>query len=62
MFDYEKAIYDYLERDEPTDPQNRHIALIKSAGLAQGHTIQHMMDLGRELNLMILQRNRYPKE
>jgi Terminase large subunit, T4likevirus-type, N-terminal len=33
MFDYEQSIFDYLERDEPSNPRNKHLAIIKSAGL-----------------------------
>ena len=33
FYDYEKDIIDYLERDEPTDPKNKHLYILKSAGL-----------------------------
>jgi hypothetical protein len=33
MFDYEHDIFRYLERNEPTNPKNKHLAIIKSAGL-----------------------------
>ena len=33
LYDYALDIFNYLERDEPTDPKNRHLAIIKSAGL-----------------------------
>lgn len=33
FYDYEKDIIDYLERDEPSDPKNKHLAIIKSSGL-----------------------------
>lgn len=33
LYDYEKDIIDYLERDEPTDPKNKHLHILKSAGL-----------------------------
>jgi hypothetical protein len=33
MFDYEHQIFQYLERDEPTDSKNKHLAIIKSSGL-----------------------------
>jgi len=33
FYDYEKEIIDYLERDEPAEPKNKHLYILKSAGL-----------------------------
>lgn len=33
LYDFEKDIIDYLERNEPTDPKNKHLYILKSAGL-----------------------------
>jgi hypothetical protein len=33
LYDYEYELFEYLERDEPTDPKNRHIFCLKSGGL-----------------------------
>jgi hypothetical protein len=33
FYDYEKDIIDYLERYVPSDPKNRHLAILKSSGL-----------------------------
>lgn len=33
LYDYEKDIIEYLEKDNPADPKNRHLYILKSAGL-----------------------------
>jgi hypothetical protein len=33
LYDYEYELFEYLERDVPTDPKNRHIYCLKSTGL-----------------------------
>jgi hypothetical protein len=33
LYDYERNIIEYLERDEPTDPKNHHLYILKASGL-----------------------------
>ena len=52
--DYEKQIIDYLERDEPTDPTNKHLYILKSVGLGITTCLRRGWFRSRVFNMQIV--------